>query len=204
MPKKAENITGRRFNRLIVIKFILRNKTKYFWECKCDCGNIKIIEKRALVSGATKSCGCLNKELIIKRATKHGLHKTKVYKTWIGIKNRCYNKNYSKFYLYGERGIKVCDRWLEKNGFINFFQDMGHPPSPNHSIDRINNNGNYEPNNCRWATIHEQNRNTRFNINITQNGETHCVSEWARILNMKKSTIYNRLFSGWKLEDSLK
>jgi len=123
------------------------------------------------------------------------------YTSWSQMKDRCYNKNDHAFYRYGGRGITVCDRW--RNSFINFFSDMGPRPSPNHSIDRIDNNGNYEPSNCRWATIKEQNRNRRDNSLITVNGVTKCLVAWVEELGICRTTIQRRMQNGMNGEEAV-
>ena len=147
-------LIGMKFGRLIAIEKI---KVKYItkYKCVCDCGNEVIIDHGSLQSGRTKSCGCFNREKASENAYKHGFaHRIVEYDTWCDMKTRCYNKNHNRFEHYGGKGIKVCDRWL--NDFKVFLEDMGFKPGPEYSIDRINNEGDYEPNNCRWATPSEQ------------------------------------------------
>jgi hypothetical protein len=166
--------------------------------CRCDCGNYVNVDIRKLHNGHTKTCGCLNKEII----TKHSLCGTPAYRTWQKMKQRCYNKNHEHYNDYGGRGITVCERWL--NSFENFYKDMGTKPSPKHSIERINNNGDYELSNCRWATTKEQRRNTRQTINVTFNGKTQCLSDWAKDLGFNVNTLYSRInVHGWSVEKTL-
>lgn len=129
---------------------------------------------------------------------RHGYVRTKVYRTWHGMKARCYNQNNQKYPDYGGRGIKVVKRWREK--FENFLEDMGEPPSKNHSIDRINNNGNYCKSNCRWATIEQQANNKRNNRIITYNGKTQTLPRWARETGIDRRTIMKRIGYGWSLD----
>jgi len=124
----------------------------------------------------------------------HGMNQTKEWYAWNHIKRRCLNPNYQYYYRYGGRGIKICDRWL--NSFQNFFDDMGYAPSKKHSIDRLDNNKDYEPSNCRWATEIEQQNNRTNNVRVEYNGETKTLSEWSRILNIPKSTLSGRIKKG--------
>lgn len=159
---------GDRYGFLTIVKEIepkydKRNKIVRIFTCNCDCGRSIDVRLYSLRQGKTKSCGCyalkVQKENIIKRNTTHNLSKTSIYNTWRSMKHRCTNSNNKYYSYYGGRGIKVCDRWL--NSFQNFYEDMGPKPTPLHSIDRINVNGNYEPSNCRWATPSEQQKNKR-------------------------------------------
>lgn len=191
-----KDLTNQRFERLTVIELSGQDKHGHaLWLCKCDCGNEKIIMSSNLIRGLTKSCGCLQDE----SRTKHNMLNTRIYKIWEEMKCRCFNKNYKRYHDWGGRGIKVCDEW--KNSFQAFYDwSMKHGYKDNLSIDRIDNDGNYEPSNCRWATCKEQNRNKRNNRLITYKGETHCLSEWVEILNLSKSAIEGRLKRGWSVE----
>ena len=193
---KKENIIGIKFGRLTVLKEIEKNKNLRTFECVCECGNKKIVFKKYLKNGETKSCGCLKKEYLKNKTIglKHGMSRTKFYKMYDSIKKRCLNKNNKDYKNYGGRGIKICEEWLNKeNGFINFYNwSMENGYKEGLSIDRINNNGNYEPKNCRWITNKEQQRNTRNNVFLTYKGETHCLAEWAEILNLTHSCIKGR------------
>lgn len=131
---------------------------------------------------------------------KHGLSKTVGYRTWYAMLQRCQNPRNPVFRRYGGRGITVCDRW---QSFENFYADMGSRPTPKHSIDRIDNNGNYEPGNCRWATPHEQARNRGDNYLIEWRGETRCLSDWCEVVGLTYSTVKGRLDSGWSVERAL-
>jgi hypothetical protein len=160
---KIVDLTGKRFGRLVVLALHPERSRLGLarWVCRCDCGSERIVCGTSLRSGATKSCRCLLKEMLAKRVTKHGHTKhglrSRAYKCWEGMKNRCFSPRARAYPWYGGRGITVCERWLI---FENFYADMGDPP-PGLSLDRINNNGNYEPGNCRWATAAEQLANRR-------------------------------------------
>lgn len=131
---------------------------------------------------------------------RHGMSETPIYTSWEGMKRRCYNPRFKHFQQYGGRGIRVCDEWHK---FLAFYADMGEKPSPAHTLDRIDNDGNYEPSNCRWATREEQANNTRSNRNLELNGTTRTVAEWARSLNMHRNTLDERLHNGWPIEKAL-
>jgi len=165
LQKELIDLTNQKFGKLTVIKFLgddeYGNKQ---WLCKCDCGVEKSILSGSFKRGLTKSCGCLHKEIMKEVKTTHGYanknNKSVEYLTWASMLDRCRNKNNKSYKNYGGRGIEVCDRWT--NSFENFLEDMGKRPSNKHSIDRINVNDNYEPNNCRWATTYEQSINRRM------------------------------------------
>lgn len=173
-----------RFGRLVVLEVLHSSKRR----CLCDCGSVVIVAIRDMRSGNTRSCGCLRTEL----RTKHGFCGTPEYHIWADIVQRCENPKSPEFPNYGGRGIKICERWRQSCG--EFVADVGRRPTPNHSIDRFpNNDGNYEPGNCRWALIGEQNLNTRHCRIITYNGLSLPIREWERRLNMKLNTLNARI-----------
>jgi len=182
-----KNIEGKKFGKLVALKKIDNLK----WIFKCECGKEVSILKGNVLSGHTKSCGCLK--------IKHGHYKTRLHNIWSGIKARCSNKKDVHFKIYGLRGIKVCEEW--KNSFQNFYDWAIKNGYQEHlTIDRIDVNGNYCQENCRWATPKEQANNRRNNHKITYNGETHSETEWEKILGFNRCTFYNRKKKGWNIE----
>lgn len=149
------DISGQKFNRLLVVSF-----SNGYWSCLCDCGNLTKAKSNDLRTGHKTSCGCRSKETLQLR-TKHNLCNTKIYFTYKRMLDRCFNKNCPRYEYYQGRGITVCSRWLGPQGLHNFVSDLGNPPTSKHSLDRINNNGNYEPSNCKWSTQSEQLSNRR-------------------------------------------
>ena len=188
---------GDRFNKLIVLKDLgLKNKNRIFL-LKCDCGNEKIITLTSIRSGKTKSCGCIHKEQLIKRNTKHGKSNTRLYSIYRGMKNRCYNKKTPDYKFYGKKGIIICKEWLKNfNTFYNWAIKNGY--KDNLTIDRINYNDNYKPNNCRWVSQKEQVKNMERNIKY----KDECSSDASRRLGGKLTLVSGRVWRGWSLEKS--
>lgn len=165
----------------------------------CECGIRKAFDVKNVRTGRTKSCGCTTKQSISESLRTHGQKNSRTYIIWGLMKARCKNKNNPRWSDYGGRGIVLCDRW---EMFENFFADMGEAPE-GMSIDRIDNNGNYEPGNCRWATRKEQSRNKRTNRMVTANGKTMCVVEWSEETGINRHTIGRRLRNGWSDHDAV-
>ena len=170
---KLIDLTGKTFGRLRVIKRVIKENgspEKVYWGCICKCGVTTVTTSGALRGGYTKSCGCLNKEKAKQINKSHGMRRSSEYAAWCDMKTRCYNKNFKDYDYYGGRGIVVCDRWIKS--FEAFISDMGIKPYPSFSLDRINPNGNYEPNNCRWISHKDQCRNRRNNFIIKFKNKT--------------------------------
>lgn len=195
---KRDNLIGKKFGRLEVISRVGYNYELHttIWECKCTCGNIKNVSTTSLKSGRSLSCGCLRSEVSSERSKIHGDSNSRLYSIWNGMKNRCYDKNIPIYKNYGGRGITVCDDW--KNSYATFKEwSIINGYADDLSIDRIDNNGNYEPSNCRWATFSQQCNNRRSNVLITYNGETRTATEWSKIIGIKSSIIARRKKRGW-------
>jgi len=199
---------GQKFGKLLVIQFggcvVLPTRMRRTWTCVCDCGNTRTVQECQLLCGGIVSCsaGCTR--------TTHGesVHtgNTTEYRTWLALKNRCNNPSNEDYDNWGGRGIKVCEHW--NKSFQNFLADMGRKPSPKHSIDRINVNGNYScgkcseciingwPMNCRWATQTEQQNNIRTNVRLAHDGKTLTLAQWSRETGILSATIRRRLIHG--------
>ena len=199
--RKLNNIndlTNKKFGRWTVIKISHTKKkrnsssSEVYWLCQCECGTQKVLSGYVLKRGISKSCGCLQKELIKRRSTKHGMKNTRLYRIWHGIKGRCLNSKDKAYPLYGGRGVTICKEW--QDNFMNFYDwAINNNYSDKLTLDRINCNGNYEPSNCRWTTMKEQQRNRRNNKLIIFNGETKCLSEWAERLDINPNSLARRL-----------
>lgn len=171
------------------------------WLCKCDCGKEKAVPAWNLVSGQTASCGCKKKDIVNKTIT-HGQSYTRLYTIWVGMKQRCYYRKHKHYSEYGGRGITVCNEW--KNNFQAFHDwSIANGYSDDLTIDRIDVNGIYSPENCQWVTQKEQNNNTRNNHFLEYNGEIHTISEWSKITGIPRTTICNRIKYGWSIEKIL-
>lgn len=196
---KFIDLTGQRFGRLVVNsraenKVDNSGRKRTMWNCMCDCGKSIIVESSHLKSGHSKSCGCITK--------KHGMFGTRLYKIWDGMKYRCFNEKHNQYKNYGGRGITVCDEWMD---FIPFYEwAMSHGYRDDLTLDRIDVNGNYCPENCRWENDIVQHNNTRVNRHLEHNGETHTMAEWARIKGMKYVTLNTRINKyQWSIEKAL-
>ena len=186
MRKLVNDLTGKRFGRLTVIGVEDNGKRKTYYACQCDCGNVKVIRSDALLSGCTVSCGCKKKEQDKVNLTANHSHKmsgTRLYNIWSGLKGRCNNPNDPRYDRYGGRGISVCEEWNKSfQSFYDWAINNGY--SEELTIDRIDNDGNYEPSNCRWSTNKEQCNNRATNINIKIGNATKTLTEWCEIFDV--------------------
>ena len=202
---KALDLVGQQFARLTVLSRVGSQNKKTTWLCRCVCGNEVVVKSDNLKTGNTKSCGCQKRDSTIAtmQATKrtHGRSQTAEYRIWVHIKQRCYNEKNAAYPDYGGRGITVCDQW--KDSFEAFYADMGPRPDPEMSIDRRDVNGNYTPENCRWATQVEQCSNRRNNRLIEHNGKTKTLTQWAREAGLHPTTIRLRLRNGWTMDQAM-
>jgi len=190
----AVDLTGKKFNSLTAIRPVKRNNQGgLVWLFKCDCGGEIETSGYKVTRGDTKGCGCLWK--------RHGGYNTPEYQAWSDMKTRCSNPKDPYWYRYGGRGIKVCGRW--QNDFDAFFMDVGPRPSASYSLDRVKNDGDYEPSNVRWATKKQQSRNSSKVVNLSFAGVVRPMSEWAELANIKPATLYYRLTNGWSVERAL-
>lgn len=200
----AKNITGKKFGKLTAIKPIGKNKyNQILWLCKCECGNTTITTCSKLLQNITRSCGCFAREQAKKLNTTHGLSKTRLYKTYSQMKIRCLNPKNPAYKSYGGRGIKICEEWLKDfKVFYSWAMTNGYNDSL--SIDRIDVNGNYEPDNCRWVDAKTQCNNRRSNEQIEFKGVKHSIAEWAEIYKIKKSVLWARLKKlNWPFEKAI-
>lgn len=198
------DLSGKKFGRLTVItKTEKRRHRSVIWECKCDCGNITEVASDDLVSGNTRSCGCLQKEITSRHFTKHGLRKYgNLYNVWNGMIQRCENPANKSYPSYGGRGISVCEEWRNDiSAFFKWAKESGYGMGL--SLDRIDNNKGYSPNNCRWTTVARQNLNKRNNRFVTYAGKTQTLKEWADSVGMKDVTLNSRIRAGWDIERAL-
>lgn len=199
------DLTGRRFGRLTVVGISTRpdsgKQRGIRWLCKCDCGNEHIVISKNLTSGHVKSCGCLHDDLSAMRITKmnykHGKSKTRLYKIWTDMKKRCNNSNHWAFGDYGGRGIKYAEEWNEFEPFENWSLENGYAEAL--TLDRIDNNSNYSPNNCRWVDRKVQANNRRNNVRYEYRGETHTLPELSELYGVSIYVLRGRIYRGWDI-----
>lgn len=188
-----QDLTGKQFGRWTVIAVGIPINGRFSWLCRCECGATKSIRDDILKCGHSQSCGCIQRT--------HGKTRTPEYRIWQHMLGRCYRTTDQNYALYGGRGISVCKRW--RHSFDAFLKDMGTRPSRLHTIDRINNDGSYEPSNCRWATQQEQMNNVSYNRRIAYHGQNLTLAEWSRCTGLAPQTISRRINRGWSVEKSL-
>lgn len=205
MSKERElDLVGKKFNRLTVIERCGKtDENRYLFKCICECGNEKIAEGREIKGGKIKSCGCGVIKGVKKANTTHGLTGSRLHNVWSSMKGRCLNENDPSYTRYGGRGIMICDEWL--SDFMNFYNwSMENGYSDDLSIDRIDNDGNYEPSNCRWATGVEQQNNRSITLFYEHNNETLPLTEWCERLNLSYYTIHKRISAyGYSFEKAI-
>lgn len=201
MPRgKLIDLVGQRFGKLVVVGRAAREKgCRPYWTCLCDCGNLNESQGRNLISGEAKSCGCWKVERLTTHGHTAGGKSTPIFRAWSSMFERCYNPKHEHYKSYGGRGIAVCPRWHES--FENFLADMGPSWSPELTLDRYpDNDGDYEPGNCRWATQAQQSRNRRTTVLLTFDGKEQTLTEWAAELGLTRPALRYRLNAGWPLE----
>lgn len=203
MSRKVKIQPGDQYGRLTVVKEVQRKNKKSHrrFLCRCECGNMRTVDMAGLRQGTTKSCGCLAAELTVARSQTHGMFGTPIYRVWAAMKARCHNPNVSSYSCYGGRGIKVCDEWMSFEPFYHWALSSGYARGL--SIDRINNEGDYKPSNCRWVSYKTQANNTRRNRMLTYNGKTMSVAAWGRATGLHQAMIVKRLNRGWSTERAL-
>jgi hypothetical protein len=194
-----KDLTGDKFGRYTVLEFSHRKGNNYYWKCRCDCGNERLVNAGGLNNGSSTSCGCYNHEVI----TKHGLDGNKLYHVLNAMKNRCTSPKNKGYMNYGGRGITLCEEWMnDPDAFIRWANENGYKDGL--TIERVNVNGNYCPENCRWVDRKEQANNTRTNLFIEYNGETRTLSQWAEHIGIKMNTLYQRIvIAGWPIEKAM-
>lgn len=201
---KHQDITGQKFSYLTALRRVGSGMLGTLWECLCDCGATKTVAVGQLRAKRITSCGCMTLKIRSengKKRVKHGCAGTSIHNTWMAMIERCHNP-YSECYTnYGHRGISVCTRW--RNHFIYFLEDMGHKPTPAHTIERRDNNGNYCPENCYWATRKEQSRNNRRTKWLTLGSKTMCMQDWSNLLGISRPMLTQRKKRGWPDEAAL-
>ena len=202
---RLKNLVGMKFGRLVVLeradnKIKKNGKSLVMWRCLCKCGNIKVVSRDSLLSSRVQSCGCLRAEKTSERRFKHGLRRTQLYNVWANIKTRCYNPKKDTYIYYGGKGITMCQEWLDDfKAFYNWSINNGYKKGL--TIDRLNPNGNYEPSNCRWVTVSQQQNNKLNNHIIEYNGEVHTLAEWSKLLNLTYGALYRRIqYLNWSIE----
>lgn len=196
---KFIDITGKRFNKLTVVSLHKKENGKVTWKCICDCGNITYVRGGNLKSGAVKSCGCINH---IPKNRTHGESQTPLYRHWRAMKYRCESPNSHAYKWYGAKGVKVCDEWQTYEGFKKWVEETR--PHESYTVERIDVNGDYSPQNCTWIPLSKQPNNRTMNVQITYQGKTMNLSEWCTELHLDYKLIHNRIHKlGWTFEKAV-
>lgn len=214
---KRIDLAGQRFGLWTVLSYAEKRGNYLYWNCRCDCGTERVVSGNNLKSGQSTNCGCVRlkflHEELPKITTKNGAQakgkRERLYGIYCDMKSRCYSETSHAYHNYGGRGITACDEWLGEYGY-NHFRDWAYangydPEAPRgqYTLDRIDVNGNYSPENCRWVDMQVQANNTRYNVRIEYNGETHTLAEWGRITGIGRKNIRGRLQYGWSVERAL-
>jgi hypothetical protein len=199
LPLRVKDIRGMKFGRLTVIAIAGKCRRDTRWLCRCECGTEVFSVKHRMESGNTTSCGCAHRDAI----RTHNCTQHPMYSRWLSMRDRCLNPKSPRYNRYGGRGITICERWLGREGFSNYLKDVGLPPTDGHSLDRINNDGNYEPRNVRWATRTEQAMNKSSNRVLILNGVSKPLTQWARERGLKPACVNSRLLLGWSVEKAI-
>lgn len=198
---QAKDEVGNVYGRLTVVKRAGSRSRKAMWECLCTCGKVSTVSGVYLRNGVTQSCGCLRAERAVAATSTHGMTGTPVHRAWRSMRARCYIPSATGYSNYGGRGIRVCPRW---NKFDNFYKDVGNPPFSGATLERLDVNGDYAPGNCVWASRVEQSRNTRRTRNLTYDGRTQCLKDWATEFGISYGVLLHRVSKlGWPLQDAL-
>lgn len=196
------DLTGCRFGMLLALKEVGNQLNAVMWECKCDCGKITRITTGNLRQGRSTSCGCNKSKSISLNRARHGETRggvlTAEFRAWSGMKDRCENPSAEKYPRYGGRGIKVCEKWQK---YENFLSDMGRKPTPKHSIERVDNDKGYDPDNCIWATAEVQANNKSTTRILVFEGRSQSLTQWAREFGIKRSAMRRLVRNGWPLQN---
>lgn len=196
-----KDLSGLKSGRLVAIRYEYTRNKKAYWLCLCDCGKSKIVVGTSITNGHVKSCGCLKKEMLAEKNFKHGFCGTGLYQCWQDMKKRCYDKNRAQYKDWGGRGISVCEDWLSFENFKIWAVKNGYQPGL--TIERVDNNGNYSPENCKFIRKQDQNSNRRNTVVISFDGKNMNIEQWAKYLGLKRGTFDSRLKRGWSIEKAI-
>lgn len=197
------DLTGQKFGRLTVLARVWRvNTSAAYWLCRCDCGTLRVVYGTNLTKGLSKSCGCLQKEIVTECNSSHGLSRSRIYRIWSNIKTNCHNPNSPNYAYSGAKGIDVCDEWQIFDSFYEWAMENGY--ADDLVLGRINKNKGYSPDNCIWVTYKTDCNNRSYNNNIEFRGEVHTLKEWSEKLDIPRNTLWMRMNKyGWTIERTL-